>query len=68
MQMDKGFPTPLNYLIGQQVTIAKEAKNKQSTQHTPCWSKDNNKKNCAHYKKKIIILIVRNNRKANVST
>ena len=43
-EMDKGFPTPLNYLIDQQVTIAKKAKNKQSTQHTPCWNKDNNKK------------------------
>ena len=44
--MDKGFPTPLYYLIDQQVTIAKKAKNKQNTQHTPCWNKDNNKKKC----------------------
>ena len=53
--MDKGFPTPLNYLIDQQVTIAKKQETNKNTQHTPHWGKDNGQKKCAHYKKKIII-------------
>ena len=34
MPMDKGFPTPFNYLLGKHVTIAKEAKKQNKALNT----------------------------------
>ena len=68
MQMDTGFPTPLNYLNAQQVTIAKKQGQTNHSTHTH-WGKDNGQKKSAHRKKekKTLSRLSRNNRTPDLS-
>ena len=51
MQTDTGFPTPLNYLDAQQVTIAKKQKTNKILNTNPIGTRILDKRKSAHRKK-----------------